>query len=501
MLTGRFAFVSRSHPLSRSYSSSMMAAKAGGPSPRLAKVASRVANEVERGPDVWSVFNPLAFPSAVNLGQGFMNFPPPPFVRDAFLKQAAERTDVHHYSHPKGRPRLRQAVAKTYAPQLHKPKDDYDPAPADGALPQVRQSQEPLDIETEVLITAGANGGMYSVLTAFIEPGDEVIFLEPFFDQYEMEVVYNDGVPVYVPLIPPTAQSGRVAGADAWKVDFELLRKKLSSGKVRAIMLNTPHNPVGKVFSLEELQKLAALCIEHDLLVVADEVYDCLTFDGKEHIRIASLEGMWNRTVTVGSAGKSFACTGWRVGWLMGPKHLIHPSLAAHTRILFCVNSPASEGAAIGLEEAPQQNFFHTQIEQYDERRKILMAILDDLGLKYTIPHGAYFIMADASPIQMPTDFEFTDFVNKQHKDFKLAYFIAKTCDVVCIPATAFASAENAHLYENYLRFSFCKDGDLERAAERLQKVSGHPASARMHWSVTDRYTILCVQLKPYLKF
>lgn len=158
-----------------------------------------------------------------------------------------------------------------------------------------------------------------------------------------MEVMYNDGVPVCVPLIPPQNKA-KTTGADEWKIDFDLLRKKLASGKVRAIMLNTPHNPVGKVFTLDELKELASLCIEHDLLVVSDEVYDCLTFDGKQHIRIASLEGMWNRTVTVGSAGKSFACTGWRIGWLIGPKHLIIPTLAAHTRILFCTNSPASEG-------------------------------------------------------------------------------------------------------------------------------------------------------------
>lgn len=444
----------------------------GGPSARLAKVANRLVGEVEKGPDVWSVFNPLVFPTAVNLGQGFMNFPPPPFVRDAFLKEASERTDVHHYSHPKGRPRLRQAVAKNYGPFIHKPKDGFDPSPSPGQAPQIRKDAEALDPETEVLITAGANGGMYSVLTAFIEPGDEVIFLEPFFDQYEMEVVYNDGVPVYVPLVPPPSQKGESSvGADKWSIDFDLLRQKLASGKVRAIMLNTPHNPVGKVFSLEELQELAKLCIEYDLLVLSDEVYDCLTFDDKEHIRIASLEGMWNRTVTVGSAGKSFACTGWRIGWLLGPKHLINPTLAAHTRILFCTNSPASEGAAIGLEEAPKHNFFPLQRQQYDDRREILMRVLDDLGFKYTIPHGAYFIMADASSLQMPSDFQFSEFVAKQSKDYKMAYFIAKTVDVVCIPATAFASKENAHLYENYLRFSFCKDGDLERAAERLQKL------------------------------
>lgn len=147
----------------------MPANTSGAPSSRITKVAHRIAHEVQKGPDVWSVFNPLAFPTAVNLGQGFMNFPPPAFVKEQYLKQAAERTDVHHYSHPKGRPRLRQAVADYLGPQVHKPKEGLDPV-LNGPLKQ-RTSSEPLDIENEVLITAGANGGMYSVLTAFIEPG------------------------------------------------------------------------------------------------------------------------------------------------------------------------------------------------------------------------------------------------------------------------------------------------------------------------------------------
>ena len=140
------------------------------PSSRLEKPASRIADAYEAGPDVWSVFNPLVFPNAINLGQGFMNFPPPAFVRDSFCKIAADRTDVHHYSHPKGRPRLRKAVADHVGEQFRKPKG-ADAHPAKGQMPQIRTSKEALDTETEVLITAGANGAMYSTLTAFLEPG------------------------------------------------------------------------------------------------------------------------------------------------------------------------------------------------------------------------------------------------------------------------------------------------------------------------------------------
>jgi kynurenine aminotransferase len=140
-------------------------------SSRLEAPASRIAEAYAAGPDVWTVFNPVVFPTAVNLGQGFMSFPPPPFVRDALCKIAAERTDVHHYSHPKGRPRLRKAVADYLGSELKKPKGGKDVLPAAGQAPQIRTTSEELDVETEVLITGGANGGMYSVLTAFLEPG------------------------------------------------------------------------------------------------------------------------------------------------------------------------------------------------------------------------------------------------------------------------------------------------------------------------------------------
>lgn len=171
--------------------------------------------------------------------------------------------------------------------------------------------------------------------------------------------------------------------------------------KTKAIMLNTPHNPVGKVFDLAELQELAKICIENDLLVISDEVYDCLTFDNQPHLRIASLEGMWERTITVGSAGKSLACTGWRVGWLIGPERLIKPALVTHVRIVFCVNSMASEAAAFGLENAEKHKFFPTQIDEYAERRGKLMQALDSIGLPYTVSHrnGSRWLISNSSPL------------------------------------------------------------------------------------------------------
>lgn len=456
--------------------------------------ASRVKPELGRGTDVWSFFNPLVFPQAVNLGQGFMNWKPPAFVLDEVVKELHERTDLHHYSHPKGRPRLRAAVQAAYSASFHKPPAEADLSKGeiavdDRGFPLQRPSLGvPLDVEREIAVTAGANEAMYSIMCAFLEEGDEVVLFEPFFDQYVCEVSYNGGVPVYVPMLPPQSKE-RVVSANEWTFDWELLEQKLASPKAKALFLNTPHNPIGKVCTLEELQRLAQLCIKYDILVVADEVYDCLTYDGHEHIRIASLEGMWERTLTVGSAGKSFSCTGWRVGWMIGPPHLIAPAFAAHVRITFSVNSGSQEGAAIGLEQAEANDFFPTQVREYESRRAELLETLDALNFTYTLPHGSYFVLVDASSIQIPADFEFPDEVLKKPRDYHMCWFIAKICDVVSIPVTAFYSDEGAHVGERYIRFAFCKDNQIVEAGHRLQQVRNPPMSPRLQ----DSYARICM--------
>lgn len=442
-------------------------------SSKIGSITQRITAEYTRGPDVWSTFNPIVFPDCVNLGQGFMNWAPPSFIRDALRDFADQRIDVHHYSHPKGRPRLRKALADKQSSQYRKPKDAAKDVVAQGSLPKQRPDEGvQLDVETEVQITAGANGGIYCAMTAFLEPGDEVIFLSPHFDQYECEVTFMGGKPVYVPLLPPKDTKG--SKASDWKVDWEKLEEAMSRPRCKAIIFNTPHNPLGKVFDDEELSRLSEMCIRHDLLCVADEVYDILTFDSKPHVRIASYEGMWNRTVTIGSAGKSFAATGWRIGWAIGPAHLIKPILVVSTRISFCTNSTAAEAAAVGIEQAPERKFYQHQIEEYEARRKQLCDAFDQLGLPYTLPEGAYFIMVDASALQVPRDYPFPEDLQPH---YRLAYFVAKEAKVVSIPATAFVSPEHVSQFSGWLRFSFCKDeegktgGDLEEGGRRLQTL------------------------------
>ncbi|PPQ65241.1 hypothetical protein CVT26_000218 [Gymnopilus dilepis] len=422
--------------------------------------------------DVWTIFKSLAttllgsaanLPAdCINLGQGYMNFAPPKWVTEA-AEDALNLVAPNHYSHPRGRIRLREAIKAFYGPQFHRE----------------------LDVESEILVTSGANEGQYSVFTAFLEQGDEVIMFEPFFDQYLPSVTFNGGKPVYVPLHPPKDDVHKPTSND-WTVDVDELRRAITP-RTKMIIVNTPHNPVGKVFTKSELEAIAAIAEEFNLLVMADEVYDCLVFDGKEHVRIANLPGMWDRTVTVGSAGKSiphdlseaFAATGWRVGWLIGPKSIIQPTLAASTRIVFCSNSPLQEAAASGLEQARERQFFEIQRAEYAERRAILADAFDALGMKYTLPEGTYFILLTTP--SHPAFWEEGEISGQaccstigciSLTDHRACWFIAKEIGVSTIPVSEFYCEEHANIGEAYARFAFCKDVDtLRAAAERLQNL------------------------------
>ncbi|CAE6435799.1 unnamed protein product [Rhizoctonia solani] len=419
-------------------------------------VAERMHTGRAMAQDVWSIYNAANLPGdCINLGQGYMNFAPPQWIKDA-ADEALATTIANHYSHPKGRIRLREAIRDHYSPQF-------------------ASLGRPLDVETEILVTSGANEGQYSMFTAFLNPGDEVIMFEPFFDQYLPSVTFNAGIPVYVPLHPPKASSQKPTSAE-WTIDFDELRRSITS-KTKMIIINTPHNPVGKVFTRSELEQIAVLAEEFNLIVMSDEVYDCLVFDDKEHVRFATLPGMWDRTVTVGSAGKSFAATGWRIGWLIGPPALIGPTLAATTRIVFCTNSPLQEAAAAGLEQANKRKFFETQVKEYASRRDVLLSAFDKLGLRYTVPEGSYFVLVDISKVKIPDDYPYPSSLDGRGKDFKASWFIAQELGVSTIPVSEFYCEEHREIGESYIRFAFCKDEDLlKQAGERLAGLTKYLA-------------------------
>ena len=273
---------------------------------------------------------------------------------------------------------------------------------------------------------------MFSAFAAFLDKGDEVIVMEPFFDQYISNITMNGGKVVYCPLHPPPQGDYESASASEWKLDFEEL-ESLITDRTRMIVTNTPHNPIGKMFSKEELTKLADLVVKHDLILLSDEVYEHLDYE--PHIRIGSLNPeIFARTITVGSAGKTFGCTGWRIGWLLGPEHLIKYVLAAHTRVVFTVNSPLQEAAAIAFEKAADEGYFKKTVEEYKERMHTFNSIWDELGLPYTVPQGGYFVLVNFSKVKIPKDYPLPDTVTVgRAKDFGMAYWLTKEIGVVAM--------------------------------------------------------------------
>ncbi|CAO3592513.1 unnamed protein product [Absidia cylindrospora] len=412
--------------------------------PRFAP-AQRVASFEQ---DVWSIFTPLAAETkAINLGQGFMNFGPPAVVQEA-AKEAIDRVESNQYSHPRGRPRLRNALAASYSPEFN------------------RQ----LNPETEILVTAGANEAMFATFAGYLDEGSEVIVMEPFFDQYISNITMNGGKPVFVPLRAPAHAATQNISSSEWQLDIGELRSKVTP-RTKMIVLNTPHNPIGKVFNEDELREIGKVAEEHDLIILTDEVYDRLYYPPLEKFpRIAALDGFWDRTLTVGSGGKSFAATGWRVGWLIGPEHLVKYAFAAQTRVVFCVNSPCQEAIAAGLEASLTQPLFKDQTANYLQKRARLSKVFDDLGLPYTSPQGAYYILVNTSKIQYPLDYSFPEILEQRGGDFKMCYWLTKELGVCAIPPSEFYTKEHWSLAKNFARFAFCKTDDVvDQAVDRLK--------------------------------
>jgi kynurenine aminotransferase len=379
------------------------------------------------------------------LGQGFFGYNPPPFIIDA-AKHALDQVDCNQYSPTKGRPRLKKAIADSYSPFWGRK----------------------LNPDTEVTITTGANEGMLSAFMGFIEEGDEVIIFEPFFDQYISNIEMPGGKIVYVPLHPPPKGATETSSAAEWTIDFDELAKAITP-KTKMIVLNTPHNPIGKVFSKEELLKIGELCVKNNIIILSDEVYDRLYY--VPFTRMATLSPEIERlTITVGSAGKNFYATGWRVGWLIGPPHLIQHVSAAHTRICYSSVSPLQEACAIGFEQADNQGFWDESKKEMKAKMTLFNEIWDELGLPYSDPEGGYFVLVNMKKVKLPENYPFPPEVANRPRDFKLSWFMIQELGVAAIPPTEFYTDENAYIAQDYLRFAVCKNDDiLETAKERLR--------------------------------
>ncbi len=375
------------------------------------------------GTTVFTEINTLAQQhNALNLGQGKPDFDTPPDIVQHLIK-AAQSGQYNQYAPGPGSSSLRQAVAN-HAARFY----NMDISPTHG-----------------VVVTSGATEGILAALMGLVDPGDEVIVIEPFYDSYVPGIIMAHAVPVYVPLHPPT-----------WTFDADELRKAFTA-RTRAIILNTPHNPTGRVFTYQELRLIAELCIEHDVTVISDEVYEHLLFGDAKHIPIATLPGMFERTVTVSSAGKLFSATGWKIGWVYGNPSLIEGVMRAHQFVTFSVHYPSQEAMAYAL-DLPS-TYYQDFRAMYESKRQYMLKALASGGLSCFAPEGTYFVMADFSPVFQGTSLAFTE------------YLIAEI-GIAGIPPDTFYGREHASLGNNYIRFAFCKsDALLQQAAMRLAQL------------------------------
>ena len=386
------------------------------------------------GTTVFAEMSALAVATgAINLGQGFPDEPGPAAVLD--VARAAIGTAHDQYPPGPGLPELRTAIAEH---QLRFRGLTYDP---DG----------------EVLVTAGATEALTAALLALLEPGDEVVLFEPMFDSYAAAVAMAGGVLRPVPLRPPAVAAGEV-GSGAWTFDEAELRAAVTP-RTRMLLLNTPHNPTGKVFTAAELALVAEIATAADLLVLTDEVYEHLVFTGAEHTSLATLPGMAARTLVVSSGGKTFSTTGWKIGWVCGPAPLVAAVRTAKQFLTFVNGGPFQPAVAAGL-RLPDA-FFAGVAADLQRRRDLLTAGLAAAGLPVVSPQATYFATVDVRPRQPDGD------------GVAFCRALPARAGVVAVPSVVFYGAADAHLGRHLVRFAFCKrDEVLARAARQLGESS-----------------------------
>lgn len=355
--------------------------------------------------------------NAINLGQGFPNWDGAGFVKEA---AARSMTDGGHDQYPPspGLPELREAIAERYGPLLSRS----------------------LSPDTEITISCGCTEALAATFLGLINPGDEVVLIEPTYDAYPVDVALAGAVPRYVTLRPP---------------GFELLESDLRAvftERTRAIVVNNPHNPTGRVLTDPELQLVAGLCVEYDVLALCDEVYEDMTFDAG-HRRLATYDGMWERTITLSSLGKTFSLTGWKVGWAIGPPDLTAGLRSAHQYLTFTTPTPVQHGAVAAM-TAPE-SFYEEMRSGYRAKRDLLSNGLSAHGFDVYPAEGTYFLMAGHEHFGFPDDRVFC-----RH--------LIENAGVAAIPPSAFYHnpADGASL----VRFAFCKDE--ETLAEAIHRLS-----------------------------
>ena len=354
----------------------------------------------------------------INLGQGICDLPTPPPVASAAIE--AIRNNLATYSLPEGIAPLRAAIATRIQTAYGL---TFDP-------------------QSEVVVTAGATGGFAAACLALFDPGDEIVLFEPYYG-YHLNTVLTLGLkPVCVPLRPPD-----------WAFDPEALQRAISP-RTRGVVVCTPANPSGKVWTTDELDALAHLCDAHDLLAVTDEIYEHIVFDGAKHVPLASRGAARDRTVTLSGFSKTFSVTGWRLGYLTAAPELARRITVAHDLLYVCAPTPLQHSMVAGL--AMPESYFRNLASDYDHKRKILCDALEDAGLQPYRPRGAYYVLADIRRLGLPSA-------------KAAAMHILEKCRIASIPGTSFYADP---IGETLCRFCFAKDNDvLEEAARRLRAL------------------------------
>ncbi len=355
---------------------------------------------------------------AVNFAQGFPDFDPDPRILDAAAR--ALREGYNQYATTWGAPRLRQAIARK----------------------QSAAWGRSVDPETEITVSCGATEAMIAAMLAAVDPGDEVIVFEPFYENYGPDCVISGAVPRYVALRPPD-----------WTFDADELRRAFNS-RTRAIVVNTPHNPTGKVYSQAELELIAQLCRQHDAIAITDEIYERLVYRGR-HISIATLPGMADRTITISGASKTYSVTGWRIGWLIAPPSLTSAIRKVHDFLTVGAAHPLQIAVAEALEFPP--SFYVELLGDYQERRDAIVTGLQECGFTASAPDGAYYVMAGIEAFAADDDVSF-------------ARRLIEEVAVATVPASSFY--HDPSLGRGHIRFSFPKRLEtIERGLAALRSM------------------------------
>jgi aspartate/methionine/tyrosine aminotransferase len=355
----------------------------------------------------------------VNLAQGFPDFPAPAEIKEAAVQ--AIRADFNQYAITWGTPALRQAIADKFA----------------------WYNGVSMDPEREITVCCGSTEAMIASLMAIVNPGEEVIVFEPFYENYGPDTILCDATPRFITLHEPD-----------WHFDDQELTRAFNN-KTKAIIINTPNNPTGKVFSRKELQLIADLCLKWGVVAVTDEIYEHILYDGAKHISIASLPGMRDQTITINSISKTYSLTGWRVGWAIAPYHLTASIRKVHDFLTVGAPHPLQEAAANALRI--DRSYYQTLANEYKERRDFLAQVLEETGFRVYRPNGAYYIMTDVG------HFGFLD-------DVTFAFYLVEKIGVATVPGSSFYSHPDRGTTK--IRFCFPKKMEtLQRAAEKLRRL------------------------------